>query len=69
MEIDKGVAKLLDAGIAAYLANIERSKIVADVRQWELEGKTPEEMTGLLRAMAEDSETKAQQAIDDAPDQ
>jgi len=67
MAIDKGVAKLLDAGIAAYLANIERGTIVAQVRQWETEGKTPEEMTGLLRAMAGDSEASAQKAIDDAP--
>lgn len=68
MAKDKGVAKLLDAGIAAYLANIERGVIVAEVRQWELAGKTLEEMTSLLQAMAQESEAKAQKAIDDAPD-
>jgi hypothetical protein len=62
----QGLAILADAVITAYLVNEERKPIVASVRAWEAEGKTPEEMTALLKAGRVLSEDEAQDAIDAA---
>jgi len=61
----QAIAKLADALITAYLVKQEREPIVAQVRAWEAEGKTAEEMTNLLQAQRIASEAQAQKTIDD----
>ena len=62
----QGLAILADAVITAYLVNEERKPIVASVRAWEMEGKTPEQMSELLESGRQLSEDEAQAAIDAA---
>lgn len=61
-----GVAKLLDAAIAAWLVGVAREPLVAKVREMEAAGASMDEMTDALQAMAAQSEADAQAEIDKA---
>lgn len=65
--LNAGVARLVDYAFTLALAGMEREPIVAQVRQWEQEGKTPDEITDALQAGRKDSEVQAQADIDNAP--
>ena len=65
-EVVQGLARLADVLITAYLVNEDRKPLVASVRAWEVEGKTPDEMSDLLQAGRILSEDEAQAAIDAA---
>lgn len=63
---EKAIAKILDVGLAALQAGIEREPIVAKVREMEEQGATPDAITDALQAMRQESEAAAQKAIDQA---
>lgn len=67
--VDKGVqglAILAEAVITAYLVNEERNVVIGSVRAWEVQGKTAEEISELLKTGRLLAEHQAQAAIDAA---
>lgn len=64
--MNPGVAKLADVLITLALAGMERTSIVAKVREMEDQGKSNDEITDALQAMTKASEAEAQGKIDNA---
>ena len=60
------IAKVVDFAITAFIAGLEREPIVVKVREMELAGATPDEITDALQSMRKASEAEAQAKIDAA---
>ena len=61
-----GIYLLLDAAFSALSMKLERDVILAKVRELELQGATPEQITQALRGMRDEAISKAQEEINRA---
>ena len=61
-----GIYLLLDAAFSALSMKLERDIILAKVRELELQGATPEQITQALRGMRDEAILKAQDEINRA---
>jgi len=65
---EQGMAKLADWIFTAALAGLERAPLVAQVREMEAAGKSPDEITDALQKGRQEAEVEAQGKVDRAPE-
>ena len=65
---EQGLARLVDWAFTAAQAGLERTPLVAKVREMEAAGKTPDEITDTLQKGRQEAEVEAQGKVDRAPE-